>query len=116
PEVLRLQGIGFGDGAFDPWDIDAALLRVHVVTLEQRHFGGSQPVMIGQLKQGAVALVTDDGKQPAHLVLGEKGNCWWCSRVLAVLHESDSIAVLWHCVYTVPRRDMRNRPSVTGDF
>ena len=44
------------------------------VALEQRHFGGPQPVMIGQLKQGAVALARDDRKQPAHLVLGQEGD------------------------------------------
>jgi len=77
PEILRLQGIGFGDGAFDAWDINAALLRVHVVTLEQRHFGGPEAVMIGQLKEGTVTLAGDDGKQPAHLVLSEKGDRGW---------------------------------------
>jgi hypothetical protein len=38
-EVLRLQGRGFGDGAFAPWGVDAAVLHVHLITLEQRHFG-----------------------------------------------------------------------------
>jgi hypothetical protein len=66
-------------------------------------------VMIGQLKQGAVALATDDGKQPAHLVLGEKGNCGWCSRVLAVLHESDSIVVLSDYYYQALGKYTRNR-------
>jgi len=51
-----LQGIGFGDGAFHPWNVNAALLRVHVITLEQRHFRGAQSVMIGQLKEGTVTL------------------------------------------------------------
>ena len=73
-----MQGIGFGDGAFDPWDVDAALLLVDILALEQRHFGGPQPVMIGELKQGAITLARDDGKQPAHLVLGEEGDLgWW---------------------------------------
>jgi len=40
PESLRLQRIGFRDGAFDPWDGDAALLLMDIVALEQRHFGG----------------------------------------------------------------------------
>jgi hypothetical protein len=51
-------------------------------------------MMIGQLKEGAVALATDDGEQATHLLLGEEGNRGWCSRVPAVLHESDSIPVL----------------------
>ena len=40
PQVFRLQGIGFGDRGFDTRDVNAALLRVHVVALEQRHLGG----------------------------------------------------------------------------
>ena len=94
PYVFRLHRIGFGDGAFDPRDVDPALLLVDIVTLEQRHFGGPQPVMIGQLKERAVALAGDDRQQPAHLVLGQEGDVGWWRGVLAGLHESDSIPVL----------------------
>src|SRR5262249_43922216 len=46
------------------------------------------------MKQSTVAVAGDDRKEPAYLILGEKGNCgqWW--GVLAGLHRSDSIAVL----------------------
>src|SRR4029453_16894286 len=37
---------------------------------------------------------------------------WHCRSFIIVA----IIAVLWHCVYMVPRRYMRNRLSVTGDF
>src|SRR5262249_43948870 len=50
--------------------------------------------MIGQLKQGAIALASDDRKQPAHLILGEKGECREGCGVLRRLHESDSIALM----------------------
>jgi hypothetical protein len=50
------------------------LLRVYVTALEQRDFGGAQAVMIGQLKEGTVALPGDDRKEPAYLVLGEEGD------------------------------------------
>jgi len=33
PQVVRLQGRGFGDRAFDPRDVNAALLRVQVIAL-----------------------------------------------------------------------------------
>src|SRR5438093_355673 len=70
--------------------------------------------MIGQLKQGAVALATDDGKQATHLILREEGNRGWCSRVLAMLHESDSIALMATILglpYTTAIR-----PSLRGGF
>ena len=51
-------------------------------------------MMGGQLQEGQVTLTGDDRKEPAHLVLGEKGNLGEWRGVLAVLHESDSIAVL----------------------
>src|SRR5712664_3041663 len=50
--------------------------------------------MIGQLKEGTVALAGDDRKQPAHLVLGEKGDLRWGRSVRAWLHASDSLPVL----------------------
>src|SRR2546428_9034415 len=87
-DLYWLQGIGFGDGAFDPWDVEAALLLMDVVTLQQRHFGGPQTVMIGQLKEGAVTLPGDDRKEPAHLLLGEEGDLGRRCGVLAGLYKS----------------------------
>ena len=92
----------YGDGRlrelvkreFDTRNVNAALLRVHIVTLEQRHFRGPQPVMIGQLKEGTIALAGNDGKQPAHLVLSEEGDLGEWRGALAWLHEADSIPVL----------------------
>jgi hypothetical protein len=36
PQVVRLQGRGCGERALAPRDVKAALLRVHVIALEQR--------------------------------------------------------------------------------
>lgn len=52
---------------------NAALLLVDIGVLQQRHFGSPQPVMIGQMKEGTVALARDDGKETADLRLGEEG-------------------------------------------
>ena len=60
PRTHQLSKSGFGDGAFDPRDVDPALLLVEIVTLEQRHFGGPQTVMIGQLQERAVTPAGDD--------------------------------------------------------
>ncbi len=61
--------------------------------------GGAEPVMIGQLKEGTVALARDDRKEPAHLVLGEEGEFGWGRGVRVWPHESDSIIVLSDCCY-----------------
>ena len=50
--------------------IDAALLRMEVVALEQRDLGGPQPVMIGEMKQRPIALAVDNAEQPTRLLLG----------------------------------------------
>ena len=83
PQVFRLHGIGFGDGAFDPRDVDPALLLVDIVALEQRHFGSPQPMMIGQLKQGAVALavMTANSRRTSswvRKVISGSGVASWC--------------------------------------
>ena len=51
-------------------------------------------MMRGQLQEGAGALATDDGKQLAHLVLGEEGDRGQWRGVFTWLHEADRIAVL----------------------
>ena len=94
PQVVRLQGRGVCERAFDPRDVKAAVLRVHGIALEQRHFGGPSPVMRGQLQEDTVALARDDRKQPAHLILGEKGDCREGWSVLVRRHASDSIRVM----------------------
>jgi len=51
-------------------------------------------MMIGQLKEGAIALAGDHGQQPTHLVLREKDDLRERCGVLAWPQGSDSIAVL----------------------
>jgi hypothetical protein len=81
-----LHGIGFGDGAFDTWDVNATLFLVEVITLQQGHFGGPQAVMIGELKQRPISFAVDDAEQPTHLILGEEGDLRKRCGVLAGFH------------------------------
>jgi len=62
PQVFRLDWISFGHRAFDAVDVDVALLRLDVIALQQRDFGGAQTVMVGELKQSTITLAGDNGK------------------------------------------------------
>lgn len=53
-------------------DGDPALLEVHVALLQQADFGCAEAVAVGKEEEGPVALVLNHGKQPLHLLLGEK--------------------------------------------
>jgi hypothetical protein len=68
-----LQRIGFGDGAFDPRDVDPTLLLVNIVALEQRHFRGPYTMVLGQLQEGAVTFAREDRQEPTHLILRKEG-------------------------------------------
>jgi len=81
-----LEGIRFGNRAFDTGDVDTSLPGVEVLPLEERHLGRTEAVMIGERKERAIPLARDDRKEPAHLVLGEEGNLRERCGVLAGLH------------------------------
>ena len=64
-------------------------------------------MMIGQLQEGTVTLAGDDRKEPAHLVLGEKGDRREGWGGLVRLHESDSrvlMATILRLPYTTAIR------------
>ena len=67
-QILSLEGVGFGNRAFDAGYIDTSLPGMKVLLLEERHLRRTEAVMIGERKERAILRARDDCKEPAHLV------------------------------------------------